>query len=138
MHVKMGEEVINNGNRKGSDVIKGVAGELNDAEFVVKIDDLIQARGISQRQLSDMTGIQLSYLSDFILGKTTTINKTHLLALMSVLRVSNLSDLIEIRIPIKLEEQFELDRAEWIDNKRIPDSVNRLAHLATDIRTGRV
>lgn len=83
-----------------------------------------------------MTGIQLSYLSDFILGKTTTINKTHLLALMTVLRVSHIEDIVEIRLPEHKEKQFEIDRKEWIDTKQLPDAVSKLSHLALDIRNG--
>lgn len=138
MKIKYGDEIINNGRKRGSEVIRGIASELSEAEVVVKIDDLIAARGISQRQLSDMTGIQLSYLSDFILGKTTTINKTHLLALMTVLRVSSIEDIIEIKVPDHLLKQFEKDRKEWIDTKQLPDSVSKLSHLALDIRNGTI
>ena len=134
MKVKTGEEVIRDSSKRGSNVIKGVAGALNKAEFRTKIDDLIQERGISQRQLSEITGIQLSYLSDFILGKTSTINKTHLLALMAVLRVDSIEDIIEVRLPDNLESAYEEDRSEWIETKKIPDNVAELAHLATSIR----
>lgn len=134
MKVKTGEDVIRDSSKRGSNVIKGVAGSLNEAEFRTKIDDLIQERGISQRQLSEITGIQLSYLSDFILGKTSTINKTHLLALMAVLRVDSIEDIIEVRLPDKLERAFKEERSEWIETKTIPDGVAELAHLATSIR----
>ena len=134
MKIKYGEEIINNGRKRGSDVIRGIASGLNEAEMIVKIDDLIEARGISQRQLSEMTGIQLGYLSDFILGKTTTINKTHLLALMFALRVDTIEDIVEVRVPAHIKEQFEADRREWIDTKQLPSRVNDVAHLALDIR----
>ena len=134
MQVKKGEEVIRDSSKRGSDVIKGVASALNGAEFRTKVDDLIQERGISQRQLSEISGIQLSYLSDFILGKTSTINKTHLLALMAVLRVDSIEDIIEVRLPDNLEGVYEEERTEWIETKAIPDGVAELAHLATSIR----
>ena len=134
MKVKTGEEVIRDSSKRGSNVIKGVASALNEAEFCTKIDDLIQERGISQRQLSEITGIQLSYLSDFILGKTSTINKTHLLALMAVLRVDSIEDIIEVRLPDNLERAYKEERSEWIETKSIPDGVAKLAHLATSIR----
>ena len=134
MKVKTGEEVIRDSSKRGSDVIKGVASALNEVEFCTKIDDLIQERGISQRQLSEISGIQLSYLSDFILGKTSTINKTHLLALMAVLRVDSIEDIIEVRLPDNLERAYEEERTEWIETKTIPDGVADLALLATSIR----
>ena len=134
MKVKTGKEVIRDSSKRGSDVIKGVAGALDEAEYRTKIDELIHERGISQRQLSEITGIQLSYLSDFILGKTSTINKTHLLALMAVLRVDSIEDIIEIRLPDKIKKEFEEDREDWISTQTIPEGVAKLAHKATAIR----
>lgn len=134
MNIKTGYEVIENSSKRGSNVVKGVSETIGDVKFVTKIDELIKARGISQRDLSELTGIQLSYLSDFILGKTSTINKTHLLALMAVLRVDSITDIIEIQIPDNLKEVFEADRYEWIDTKMVPNRVRELALLATNLR----
>lgn len=133
-HIKWGYEILEDANKRTSEVTKGVSEELEDAEFIVKIDDLIKARGISQRQLSELTGIPLSYLSDFILNKTTTINKVHLLALMTVLRVTSIDDIFEIKLPTKLEDEFKEDSYGWIDTKEIPDSVMKIALKATELR----
>lgn len=134
MRSKPLEKVIFNGSKRGSEIIRKVASDTSGGTFNVKIDDLIAARGISQRQLSDITGIQLSYLSDFLLGKTTTINKTHLLALMAVLRVTDITEIFDVTLPIEKEEKYKWEQEQWIDTKIMPDSVKELAHIATDIR----
>lgn len=133
-HIKWGYEIIEDASKRSSEVTKGIAEELNDAEFIFKIDDLIKARGISQRQLSEISGIPLSYLSDLILNKTTTINKVHLMSLMSVLRVDSITDIIEIKLPDNIAKVFEVDRSEWIDTKQLPENVMTLAMKATELR----
>lgn len=45
MKIKFGDEIVNKGRKRGSGVIRGVASDLNEAEFIVKIDDLIAAMG---------------------------------------------------------------------------------------------
>lgn len=134
MNTKKGKDVIADSSKSSSEVLKGVAGMLDEAEFQTKIDDLIRARGLSQRDLSELTGIQLSYLSSFILGKTSTINKTHLLSLMAVLGVDSLSDIIEITVPEELKQQFDDERGDWIATKQYPERVADIARLATKLR----
>lgn len=134
MDIKSGKEVVADSHKRGSKVTKEVALDLSEAEFRTKIDDLIHARGISQRQLSELTGIQISYLSDIILGKTTTINKTHILALMSALRVTNVGDIFEVKLPEPLEQKFNEESYEWIDTKDVPESVKELALTAMKAR----
>lgn len=100
--------------------------EVPDAYFAIKVDDALKVRGLTQRELSLMTGIRVGTLSELINGKGTGFNKTHLIAIMVALRITELSELIEVRMPESVVVQYERERAQWIESKHLPNTVKAL------------
>lgn len=99
---------------------------VEGVEFVVKLDKLMQERGLSQRELGMITGLRAGTVNSILNGKGTTLNKVQLAALMIGLRITDLSELIEIRFPEDKVEEFKQESESWIENKRRPQSINQL------------
>lgn len=99
---------------------------VEGVEFVVKLDKLMQERGLSQRELGMITGLRAGTVNSILNGKGTTLNKVQLAALMIGLRITDLSELIEIRFPEDKVEEFKQESESWIENKRRPHSIEQL------------
>lgn len=84
-------------------------------------------RGLTQRTLSLLTGIRQATISDMCNGVGVQINKAHLIALMITLRITDISELINIRFTKELKEQYDSESQEWIKKQQVPESVMRQA-----------
>ncbi|MCY8796295.1 MULTISPECIES: helix-turn-helix domain-containing protein [Bacillus subtilis group] len=109
-----------------NDVVIGTAKILEDAEIVLKIDDLLKERGITQQDLAMMTGMRIGTVSQIVNGKGISFNKVQLLAIMVALQVTNLSDLIEIRLPQDLKERYEQNSESWVKTREMPFELKEL------------
>lgn len=116
-------EVLKAGHSASNEVVAHTASYMNEATMVIKLDDELKKRGLSQKKLAEMTGIRISTISDIINGKGTGYNKMQLIAIMVALRLTKLSDIIEIRLPIELEEKYSLESSKWKETKELPDGV---------------
>ncbi|AXH71247.1 putative XRE family transcriptional regulator 2 [Bacillus phage BSP36] len=68
----------------------------------VKIKKVLEARGLSQKDLAEMTGIRAAAISEMAQGTRTVINKSHLYKIMDALNITRLDDILELSI----EEEF--------------------------------
>lgn len=84
-------------------------------------------RGLTQRTLSLLTGIRQATISDMCNGVGVQINKAHLLALMITLRITDISEIINIKFSKELEIQFMEEAQDWKDTQQVPESVMRQA-----------
>ncbi|NRF01917.1 helix-turn-helix domain-containing protein [Bacillus subtilis] len=109
-----------------NDVVIGTAKILEDAEIVLKIDDLLKERGITQQDLAMMTGMRIGTVSQIVNGKGISFNKVQLLAIMVALQVTNLSDLIEFRLPQDIKEKYEQNSKEWVETREMPFELKEL------------
>ncbi|MGG4039007.1 helix-turn-helix domain-containing protein [Heyndrickxia ginsengihumi] len=109
-----------------NDVVISTASYLGDAEIVFKIDDLIKERGITQKDLANMTGMRVGTVSELVNGKGISINKVQLLSIMVALRVTDLSEIIEIRVPTEIKEQYEAEAKEWKETREMPMTVKEM------------
>lgn len=64
--------------------------------IVIKIDKLIESRGMTQGKLAELTGLRPSTISEIIRGTRSVINKEHLAKIAEVLEITDISELIEI------------------------------------------
>ncbi|MEC1647616.1 helix-turn-helix domain-containing protein [Bacillus halotolerans] len=103
-----------------NDVVVGTAKLLEDAEIVLKIDDLLKERGITQQDLALMTGMRIGTVSQIVNGKGISFNKVQLLAIMVALQVSDLSELIEFRLPPETKEKFDHNSKKWKETREMP------------------
>lgn len=119
-------EVIDSSHSLMNDIVVGTANNLRDAEFIIKIDDLIKERGITQKDLAMMTGMRIGTISELVNGKGISFNKIQLLSLMVALRVTSFSDIFEIRLPEKQHSEYEQESSEWKADKEIPIPVKEM------------
>lgn len=99
---------------------------IEGVEFVVKLDKLMKERGLSQRELGMVTGLRAGTINSILNGKGTTLNKIQLVALMVGLRITDLTELIEIRFPDQAKEEFKQESEAWTENKRRPQTIEKL------------
>lgn len=119
-------ELMQNGHSLMNDVVMDTAGILKDAYFVVKIDDLLKERNITQKDLAQMTGMRVGTVSELVNGKGISLNKVQLFAVMVALRVTDISEIYEIRLPDDLDKQFQSESNEWKADKEMPVVVKEM------------
>lgn len=118
--------VIQHSHSLMNDVVLNTASVMDSAFFLIKLEDRLKERGMTQKELAQLTGIRVGTVSEWINGKNISINKVQLIAIMSALRLTSVSDILEVRLPADLLETFEKESAEWIESHHMPDSVREL------------
>lgn len=120
------KELLKSGHSLMNEVVMDTAGMIGEANFVIKIDELLKERGITQKDLAQMTGMRVGTVSELVNGKGISLNKVQLLAIMVALRVTNLSDIYEVRLPDAQDEQYRVERKEWKEDREMPISVKEM------------
>lgn len=88
--------------RKASDIMNGKTNDRikdyieDKATVVCKLDELIKYNEVSLRELSRTTGIRVDSINDIMYLRRSSVNYSHLAALMVALNVSDLRDILEI------------------------------------------
>lgn len=109
------------------DAVLDIISSTKGLDIKYKLADAMSERGLTQRTLSLLTGIRQATISDMCNGAGVQINKAHLLAIMITLRITDVTELIEIKFSKELKEQYALESANWIESKNVPESVMRQA-----------
>ena len=99
---------------------------IEGVEFTIKLDKLMKDRGLSQRELGMITGLRAGTINSTLNGKGTTLNKIQIVTLMIGLRITDLSELIEVKFPDQIKEEFSQETESWVENKRRPQSIEKL------------
>lgn len=68
-----------------------------ESRYVVKlrVKELIEEHNITQKVLSQLSGIRESTISDIVRGTRTVINFEHLSKIAEALKVKNISEIID-------------------------------------------
>ena len=64
----------------------------------LKVKELLDQRGITQKKLAELSGIRESTISDIVRGARTVINFEHLAKIAEALEIDDIHDLIELNI----------------------------------------
>lgn len=120
------KDLLQSGHSLMNDVVMDTAGYLEEAYFAIYIDDLLKERGITQKDLAQMTGMRVGTISELVNGKGISINKVQLFAIMTALRVRKMSDIYEVILPEDLDKQFETESNDWVESKDMPISVKEM------------
>jgi putative transcriptional regulator len=67
------------------------------AEIITKVDRILKARGMTQGELSELTQLRPSTISEIVRGTRSVINKEHLARIAEVLEITEINDLVELR-----------------------------------------
>lgn len=62
----------------------------------VKVDEIIRARGITQTELSDMSGVRQASISELSNNMRNSINREHLAKIADALEIDDISELLVI------------------------------------------
>lgn len=119
-------DILDSSHSLMNEIVVGTAGVLGEAEIVIKLDDLLKERGISQKDLAMMTGMRIGTISEISNGKGISFNKVQLLAIMVALRLTSFDQLFEIRLPKDMQTFYEQQSTEWITDKEIPIQVKEM------------
>ncbi|MCD8322353.1 MAG: helix-turn-helix transcriptional regulator [Oscillospiraceae bacterium] len=63
----------------------------------IRLKDLLDERGIKQKQLAAMTDIRESTISDICRGTRTVMNFEHIAKIAEALQIDDVRDIIELR-----------------------------------------
>lgn len=97
--------------------------------FEFKLADLMEERGLSVRDLAKLSGLRLATISDLMQGNKGSINLHHIVVLMMVLKVTNITDIINVHIPKELQIEMKLQSQNWIESRNVPSEVMVLSSL---------
>jgi len=67
------------------------------SEVYLKIKDILNKRGMTQKDLADKSEVRESTISDIVRGSRTVINFKHLAAIADALEIKDITELIELR-----------------------------------------
>jgi transcriptional regulator with XRE-family HTH domain len=62
----------------------------------VKLEEVLKSRGLTQKQLAEMTGIRPAAISELFNNQRKSLNKEHLEKIAAVLDIKDITELIEI------------------------------------------
>jgi putative transcriptional regulator len=65
--------------------------------LIVKVDEQLRARGWTQADLAEKTGLRPSTISEIVRGSRTVINKEHIAKIAEVMRITDITELIELK-----------------------------------------
>lgn len=120
------KEILSSSHSLMNDVVIHTAGLIEDAEIVIKIDDLLKDRKVTQKDLAQMTGMRVGTVSEIVNGKGISFNKVQLLSIMVALRITDFSEIFELRLPEDTKEHFIEQSKEWINDKEMPIEVKEM------------
>lgn len=98
-------------------------GEIYGIEIRFKLDDRLKERGMTLRDLNEICGLRLATISDIINGNKSTINFQHLIAIMIVLRITDITEIFEIHFPDYLVDLYKHETREWIQRNEKPSEL---------------
>ncbi|MHC5291108.1 helix-turn-helix domain-containing protein [Bacillus licheniformis] len=92
-------------------------------DFTIKcrLPEILKDRGMNLTELSALTGIRVSALSEFCNMKRSTISLSHLIVIAKVLRLTDISSLIEFEMSSETAERFEDDLRTIEDRGLLPE-----------------
>lgn len=66
-------------------------------ELYVRLNEILQERDMTQKRLSDITGLRPATISEICNNQRTTLNRDHLVKIISALNIKEINDLITIK-----------------------------------------
>lgn len=100
--------------------------ESSNVKYVVKLDDALAKRKVTQSWLATTTGLREAAISDLVKGNKTSLNKLHIIAIMNVLRITDITELIDIEFEPSAVEQYKEESDRWINEGIIPLEIQKL------------
>lgn len=128
LHENTGDLLLNN--------LKSVP----EIQFVSRVDEALEARGLTQGKLSVLCGLRPNTISEIVKGSRNALTKAHIASVMIALRITDIREILDIEFSTEILEQFDRERKDWVENDIIPEEITTLfkanaeASIITDIR----
>lgn len=100
--------------KETSATVKRLLETVPDLIIENKLEDRLAEVGLNQKQFSQLTGLRHGTISEFVNGKKIMLNKYQLIAILIGLRLTDIKQIIDIKFPEEIVEQFSKEREEWI------------------------
>ncbi|NRQ71977.1 helix-turn-helix transcriptional regulator [Bacillus cereus] len=81
--------------------------EKTPHRVVNRLGELLRERGMSQGDLSRLTGIRVATINEIANIKKLSINWLHLVPIMIALRITDMNEIISVEFPDEVKERFE-------------------------------
>lgn len=65
--------------------------------IIVKLREILKERGITQKELAQMTGIREAGISELANNSRTSLNKEHLIKVAEALGITKIEDLVQFQ-----------------------------------------
>lgn len=65
--------------------------------FTNKTKSVLESKGVTQKELSRLTGIREATISEFVNGRRGALNIQHLIKIMKVLNMDDITEFIEVK-----------------------------------------
>jgi transcriptional regulator with XRE-family HTH domain len=113
-------------NDKSNELVEGLLEMHPSMRFVMKIDDALRARGLTQAKLATLTGLRTGTISELVSGSRLALTKTHIACVMIALRITDIREIIDIEFDEETTQQFEEESRRWQEEGIVPESVQKL------------
>lgn len=90
------------------------------------MDEALEARGLTQTKLASITGLRPATISELVNGERSAITKAHFLTLMIALRITDITELLDIEFDEETTSKFKKEAQQWKEEKSIPLSIKEL------------
>ena len=122
MRKKSVSSLVENAHGSMNETMLATVSLFEGMEVICRLDERLKERGLTQRELAEMTGLRIGTISELVNGNPSTLNKVQLLAIVVVLRLTSINDFFEVRLPPDVLARFEAESAEWREDRRPPVS----------------
>lgn len=66
-------------------------------ELTVKLKELLDARGINQKQLAEMTGLTTTVISEIATNRRTVVNREQIAKIIQTLEITDMNEIFELK-----------------------------------------
>jgi DNA-binding Xre family transcriptional regulator len=109
-----------------NDQVWNVIKTVPDVNLAFRLEDALSKRNISQKQLSQITGIRIASINELVSGKKSSVNFLHIIAIMIALRITDIRELIDVELDSEVKDRFNYETYGWIMDHKVPEEVNKL------------
>ncbi|HFJ9448176.1 MULTISPECIES: helix-turn-helix domain-containing protein [Bacillus cereus group] len=95
-------------NQNTNSVVTGLL-EKTPHRVVNRLGELLKERGMSQGDLSRLTGIRVATINEIANIKKTNVNMLHLVPIMIALRITDMTEIFYVEFPDEVKERFAKD-----------------------------
>lgn len=66
--------------------------------FNFKLKDVLERKGMTQKELSEITGIREATISEMVNDSRSVYNKQHMFKVMDALNITDLEEILELQV----------------------------------------